>query len=245
MGIDAGPIIASEGLVFQLDAGNYKNYPGLGNTAYETNLSVTGNMQGGVAFTTNNSGYFSFDGSNDTIQFPRISALDFQYNTAFSINIFTRMRAANSGWGYVVTTRGVDANGIAYSGWGLGRQGNSLIGIVGGYTGNTWSLNYSSQATFLNEVYDKWALVSYVNTGVVGEQKIYVNGQNRISSISSTYAYVVNYGSNNNLSFARSNADGPGHYINCDLAHTSIYNRALSQQEILQNYIALKRRFGL
>jgi hypothetical protein len=151
MGIDSGPIIASDGLVFQLDAASYKNYPGSGTLAYETNLALSGDLQGGVGFTSNNTGYFTFDGSNDTIQFPRIPALDFQYNTPFSINIFTRMRNISSGWGYVVTTRSTDANGVAYSGWGLGRQGDTLLAIVGGNSGNGWSLNYSNSSTFLND----------------------------------------------------------------------------------------------
>ncbi len=209
-----------------------------GNKIYDLINKNESNLLNGTSFSNlTDTGVF-FDGTNDYIQHtPRSKNLEFQYNIPFTIHVLTRVRSAVSGTGYIVTNRGVDGSGIPYSGWGIARTGNTIMTLVGGYTGPTWQINNISESVFINSVLDKWATITYVNTGITGQQKIYVNGINKSNSVALNDAYIINYeNSNNPLNFARSEADGPGHYLNCDIAYTYIYNRALSAEEVLPLY---------
>ena len=70
MGIDIGPIETTDGLVFQLDAGNTRSYSGSGLTANGLVGGIGGTLVNGVGFTSSNNGLFSFDGSNDYLLIP-------------------------------------------------------------------------------------------------------------------------------------------------------------------------------
>ena len=71
MGIRRGSIstpIIADGLVFNMDAANRACYPGSGTTATDTiNSTISGSLESGIAFETNNNGIFSLDGVDDYI----------------------------------------------------------------------------------------------------------------------------------------------------------------------------------
>ena len=69
MGLAHSPSIISDGLIFYLDAANSRSYSGSGNTANGLVGGIGGTLVNGVGFTSSNNGLFSFDGSNDYINF--------------------------------------------------------------------------------------------------------------------------------------------------------------------------------
>ena len=69
MGISRGKKIITDGLVFYMDAANKRCYPGSGTTVNNLIDSNSGTLLNGTAFSTNNNGYFDFDGTNDYINF--------------------------------------------------------------------------------------------------------------------------------------------------------------------------------
>jgi hypothetical protein len=70
---------------------------------------------------------------------------------------------------------------------------------------------------------------------------LYING---VPITSSPATGSITYSSNSNLNIGRKNSSD-GEYISGQVQVTRVYNRGLSQQEITQNYNALKGRFGL
>jgi hypothetical protein len=81
--------------------------------------------------------------------------------------------------------------------------------------------------------------VAYTNN------KIYINGQNQSLSqvLSTENASNRNFNSGNGR-ISSWLADN-NYYIPMDLAQFRVYNRSLSAQEVLQNYNASKKRYGL
>jgi hypothetical protein len=68
MGAFAGPEILQQNLLFHFDAANSRSYPGTGTTW--TDLSGNGrngSLTNGPTFVSTNPKYFTFDGSNDTV----------------------------------------------------------------------------------------------------------------------------------------------------------------------------------
>jgi len=62
-----GPNIVTSGLVFAVDAGSTRSYPGSGTTTTSLVSSNTGTLLNGVGFSTDNGGIFTFDGVDDNI----------------------------------------------------------------------------------------------------------------------------------------------------------------------------------
>ena len=75
-------------------------------------------------------------------------------------------------------------------------------------------------------------------------RKIYINGVNVVSDVRET---SINYptSGNRNVQVGRWGYPGYSRIINGNLYYAGIYDRALSPQEVLQNYNAQKGRFGL
>ena len=69
MGVKAGPKVVKDGLVFALDAAVSRSYSGSGFTIYDLRSGTGATLINGVGYSSVNSGYFSFDGTNDYINF--------------------------------------------------------------------------------------------------------------------------------------------------------------------------------
>ena len=67
MGIISGANLISDGLVYSLDAANFRSYSGSGLTSFGLVGGLGGTLVNGVGFTSANSGSFIFDGTNDYI----------------------------------------------------------------------------------------------------------------------------------------------------------------------------------
>ncbi len=61
--------IVSDGLVFYVDAGNSKSYPGSGTTWTDLIGSADGTLTNGPTYSSANGGVLDFDGSNDKVLF--------------------------------------------------------------------------------------------------------------------------------------------------------------------------------
>ena len=69
MGLIHSPSFVIDGLVSHIDAANTRCYPGNGTNATGLITATGCTLQGGVGFSTTNSGFFTFDGSNDYLDF--------------------------------------------------------------------------------------------------------------------------------------------------------------------------------
>jgi hypothetical protein len=222
MSFNYSPKIVTDGLVLCLDAANTKSYVS-GSTAWN-DLSRGGNngtLINGPTFNSDNGGSIVLDGVDDYVSRPNfIGNL-----TTFSVSHFIYLNGTQN-------TRTIFSNyGSNNNGWvtGIRDDQNNIFKF---YLGNGVHL-YSN--TVLNNLTWYHAVVTYDN----GSPKIYING-NLDASSSATLTLAFSYLGNDigRLGDGRQ-------YFNGRISNVTIYNRALSAQEVLQNYNATKTRYGL
>jgi len=222
MGAYAGPDISESGLVLALDAANTKSYPGSG-TAW-TDLSGNGNtgtLVNGVGYNSSNLGSLSFDGVND-------------YGVTGNSGI-----TGNNSWSISVWINvDISENGAGRQGWilwaGPAFQSNRLLAIsVNG--GKVEVSHWSNDTIFSNSNITFGNFQNIVVTFDGSTEKIYINSINTDNK--STTLNIAN-----NIWYIGA-IPGPQQFLNCKISTFSVYNRALTPQEIQQNYNALKSRY--
>jgi hypothetical protein len=215
--------IVSNGLILNLDLGNYSSYRGTGTSI--TDLSGTGNtgtLTNGPVFSTVNRGILSFDGVDDFIDVPSITSISGDFTAGV--------------WFYTTATtdvnykRLVDLNYV--SGFWMGRQTNTNNWGGGILAGN------APHGIYLPFANGQWHYLVFIRNG--STHIIYGDG------ISNTLTTTVSTGNLTSSSlFIAKQPEGGGSFLNGSIAQVQIYNRALSATEVQQNYNALKQRFGL
>jgi hypothetical protein len=238
------PNIVKSNLLLNLDSSNAVSYPTSG--TIWTDLSgngYTGSLINGPTFNSTSKSIV-FDGTNDYFQYSaRTPNTEFQYYDAFTVEALTYVNESTL-TGHIVTNRtSRDGNNTPYTGWGLAQYNSSIRATIGGYPSSTfdWRFVEVTGTTFTNEVFRKWSHIVWVNTGVAGQQKIYINGVDRTNSSGddATPPYTINYSNGTHrLTVGMSPADGSpgGHFFDGNIEVARVYNKALSQSEVLQNY---------
>jgi hypothetical protein len=225
MGISYNPRTITDGLVLCLDAANPKSYPGSGTTW--TDLSGRGNngtLVNGVGYSGDNLGSLSFDGVNDYVNIP--NSTDLQVNNFTLEGWVYPISGTNppSGSGYHIMRK--ESTFLLSHHWDSGNRVGLWMQRTGGWE-PTFSGTPAPLNTWCNVVatYDNSAVRIYFNGDQVASTS--KSGQTRVT----TTDVLINGTVSNSL---------PQNY-NCSIA--KIYNRALTAQEIQQNFNATKSRF--
>ena len=226
MGLDHSPIIVTDGLSLYTDAVNTRSYVGSGTTVNGLVSGIGLTLVNGVGFGTTGTKYFILDGTNDNIPFniPNVG-------TTLSIEMWARINSFSNGMPFGFDRYDVWANG--------GRLGfNTAASDIYGLT-STQVTNLGLLSQWKHYVFEMRTDVSYSNN------KIYINGQNQsLSQVAGTEnASLRNFNSGNGRISSWLFSDV--FFIAMDLAQFRVYNRALPSQEIVQNYNANKKRYGL
>jgi len=237
MAYGIGPNLVRDGLVLALDAANTKSYPGSGTVWND--LSGNGNngtLVNGPTFDSGNGGSIVFDGVDDGINLPN--------NSIFYLT--PNQNQTNCGW---FNTNKTNTSTIIYDarnnlpttlGYFVGVQNN---GTLRAWFYNTFTDGSSLQiSTPINQ--NTWYFYSVVfnRTGLM---LLYLNGTLKDSINISPFANN-NYSINTNPTIGIKSYSVSGiNPFNGNISNVSIYNRALTAQEVLQNYNATKSRFGL
>lgn len=231
MAFGNGPRIVTSGLVLALDAGDKNSYPGSGTTWYDlSGNGKNGTLTGGSFYSGDNGGIMNFDGVNDTVSFGT-------GNTFFPLSSFTIDITFQSKGTVPTTGTSPGLFGFTY-GVGLQFSSTNMSFIIISGSSTVYSLstndgvNYRDNGNWYNLVCQATPTNTY----------IYVNGvlKNSRSAtwIGSTFwpTNTWNLGRDNNNS---------NYFFTGSIASYKMYNRALSADEIAQNYNAQKSRFGL
>ncbi len=230
MSIYGGPDIITDGLVFCLDAANTKSYPGSGSGIYD----IGGNSQSGElinspVFTTEiNNKFFSFNGTTNSrlIRIPDNTALNTQTP---SVEVWFKTALLNQNGFFF-------EKGVVNTQYSLFQQTTTII-----WRRMVPSFSNTSITTANYITTNQWYQI--VATYTSGSAKIYINGSlainDNVSGTISTNSGGMSIGAYGGYSGARD------YYYNGNLAITRVYNKVLSQTEILNNYNATKGRFGL
>lgn len=216
-----GPKIATDGLQLYLDAGNRKSYPGSG-TAWRdlTGNENNGTTSGNPTFSSSDGGGIVFDGADDYVDLGNNLSANFSSQTITLLS-FSKISSV------------VSKNTL------ISFNGATNFFLPGNRLTTTYQLYWDSSAGWKNGNTSTWAVDQWYYFGwtISGTSlTFYLNGvPDGIATVSS-----FSVSSATRLGFANS-----GEYCTGTVASTSIYNRALSPAEILENYSANKTRFGL
>ena len=226
--------IASNGLAWYLDFANPRSYPGTGTSA--TDLSGngrTGTLENGPTFSSSNSGILTFDGTDDRVNMGAILPLG---GSDLSLGAWFRLSSSAS--------TSVNHNLIHNFGTGGYR-------LLTGWDGSKFVLNYQIRAAD-NSVQaissftsvptiqtNTWYYAALTHQNSNNEGKLYLNGV-----LERTVTFTITRAASSNtlyLGFSSNNI----HYFNGSMSNATIHTSILTENEILQNFNALRGRFGL
>ena len=218
MGVKVGPRIIQNGLILDVDAAVPRSYSGTGLTANGLIGGIGGTLVNGTGFGTTNNGFFIFDGSNDYINFGNSSTL--QQSTG-SLSAWTKASSPGSGY------RGIIAKQGAY---GLFYTDSVLVAY-------DWAAD-TPRSTGINIADNTWKnVVLTYQSGVSNGTRIYINGVSVLTTTITIQSKVANL-----FGGAEANAN---QFASCQVSSYKMHNRVLTASEVLQNYNATKRRYGL
>jgi hypothetical protein len=210
--------IVTNGLVLSLDAADRNSYPGSGTTWRDmSGRGNNGTLTNGPTFDNNNGGSISYDGSNDYVN------TSVQRNATMTLEAFCFTPATN----FIRAIFESDGTGtnkveLGYT-WYNPRTFNLFFGP------DSYTDNVEVPANFDNNWHH------FLFSANNGTGSLYLDG-------------VLRFGPTNFGATARTDTiriGGTNRTFQGRIAIARIYDRALSQTEILQNYNALKSRFGL
>ena len=232
MAVGYNPRIVTDGLVLCLDAANTKSYGGSGSRWYD----LIGNQNGTISGATHTSGaggYFSFDGSNDRV-------------------VITNNELARIGTGNHTITAWVNNDIVTeedFIGTGTS-QGDVLLMIYsqagggsGGFRGHAWSSTSNSNTIDSPRAIGtgNWNMLTQrVTWG--GNIDLFENGV-----LTATLSLSGGAPTSSRTQFiigCRANGGGSSHFDG-KIANVQVYNRALTADEIQQNFNALRGRYGI
>jgi len=227
MGIDIGPIEVTDGLVFQLDAGNTRSYGGSGLTTNGLVGGIGGTLVNGVGFSSVNNGSFFFDGTNDYIDCGNI------LDSPTDLTVIVWHKYISEGLPKTFVAKLVSY--LSGPGWAFYYNGGGLNYLI-----QTNGSNYREYKTY-NGFGLGWqhSAVSVVNQVPVA---FYMSGIGKTFRSISPLGTPTSISNSVNLRIGRNEGNDLIHTGN--IAQVQIYNRALSATEILQNYNATKGRYN-
>lgn len=218
-------IVNDDSLVLYLDAANPRSYPGSGDTWFDlTKYNNNGILTNGPVYNNINGGSIVFDGIDDYIVVNHNTSLNLLETFTLSTWIFP---TRNNSQDYILNKNNIYAIIIGYQ-----------PGYVNFYNNGYQPSPASTQIPINN---NQWTNIVYSKNinSVSNNWNGYKNGSS-VFSLSQNFTLGLN---SDNLLIGSALT-----YLNFfqgNIAITQIYNRALSAQEIQQNYNATKGRFGL
>ena len=243
MGLSHSPSIVTSNLILALDAANPKSYSGSGNTWFDiTGRGNHGTLVNGPAYSSNSGGYISCDGTNDYIEVLDNSIFDFGTNN-FSVEYWFRKNATTTGhqhiWGVNKWNTGGSPGTNEWDldiGNGASGTGESVIfAIESGSTSYLVAISNTPTLYLWNQVVAIRAgagLSVYMNGAMIGTS----------SPVGMATTTSVNNISGRNIRIANSALNN--YYTKSDSSIVRIYNKALTPEEVKQNYDANKTRYA-
>lgn len=235
------PQIPLNGLAFSLDAGNITSYPGAGTNWNDMINNQSNTLVNGATFSNDKLGAIALDGTNDYITLPTSLAATLS-DTASVVVWFKLNSTFNSSSSTCQALFDIYLN-------------NSIRGLIyfsndSGYVGRIGSLLIAGSIrnrvyTIQNSWNTEWTHL--VATRQNSDFKIFINGvQESLTTITSTSfgafsssASAVSLGT----SLYTFGSTYPACPFNGKIAQCSLYDRVLTDNEILKSYSELKSRY--
>ncbi len=234
------PII-TDGLIFYIDAINNKSYIGSGTSSYDMVDLKLGDIKNGTTF---NNGFFDFDGIDDYINFGDV--FDFDGSTPFSISTWVKTSYNTTAQGTIVSkSKGVTPWTGYVFGFNICTSTFQDIGKIGFTVVDDSTPSYVViRRQSVNPINDGlWhnAVITYDGSKLRSGMLLYDNGLITTMTNYDSSSFVGSLSNNINLEIGA--RDGAQYNSEVSIASTAIYNKALTEAEVLQNYNAQKNRF--
>lgn len=213
--------ISTDGLILHIDPSINTCYPGTGTTIYDISSNAyVASLVNGTSYSNNRTGALYFDGANDYVQFYNAIISGTQDFTIESWVYNTKTPAGTNG-----------SDGTVFANYSAGN-----LQLFYGYQYTGLWLNNNSAYTPSPQVIYQYGPVQLTATRSGSNLSIYLDG-NLVDTGSSadTAGTTTNYRMG-------ANSGGTERFIGY-IYNLKIYNRALPQSEIINNYNALKNRY--
>ena len=222
--------IIADGLVFNMDAANRASYVPNATSSYNTvDLSISGSFINDPTYIAppTSASCWNFDGVDDCIGCGNDSSLQITGN----VTVSSWFKTTNSGDQLTIAGKGYYGSLFAYQTF---RRTNNQVAIMlkddSGYPFATTSTSVTD---------GNWHSVIGVKNGT--DLRIYLDG---VDEGNATCGTVTN-DTSEPFSIGADNINGSiASEMVGDIASVQVYNRALSANEVLHNYNALKGRFS-
>jgi hypothetical protein len=229
----SGPDIVENGLVLCLDAANKLSYRGTGTTWNDlSGNNSNGTLTNGPTFSAGNLGSISFDGTNDYVSVAYNAILNTP--TGATYEVWIKPTVATTG---PFLNRGTSDSGATpdnprfitistgqlYFDWSSPGSDVYLETATGVVTMGSW-----------NQVIGLATPSAQLRTFVNGTETSYSSRVNTLPSTLPNTSTALEIGA----------APWAPSYFNGNISIVRLYNRVLTASEILQNYNAVKGRFG-
>jgi hypothetical protein len=232
MSVSYNPKIVTDGIVFYLDAANQNSYPGTGTTWFD--LSGNSNnttLRNSPTYSTANLGTFIFDGIDDDADCGNDSSINFGTDN-FTVSVwFRRFSNAATNLRLLSKAAGNDTANAASAGFAF----------FGGNTALSFAINPTGTRTIISA--GNYSVDQWVNVVGVLERGVNIRTFNNSVPIATAAAPSGSVSGTTSLfigSNSGSNLFWPG-----EISNVSLYNRALTPQEIQQNFNAIRGRYGI
>jgi hypothetical protein len=225
--------VLPNGLVLSIDPSNWYVYPKAGTAVTDLKGNATGVLGGSTAYNTTAQGVFYFDGNADYIDFGKTPT---NFPTGdISVFVWVKATTLRSNWNIFMTKWFSDV---------LGNSGGSdfhydLFNNGSNVYQHLFTTNKSDMfgVTPLNS--NIWYYVGFTISN--GNLQMYLNGTNDGNVITGAARSTA---ANSNLWLGDARTNGLVTF-NGYIGSAQIYNRAITTDEVFQNYNATKTKYGL
>lgn len=227
MSLHHSPKIVTNGLVLCLDAGNRKSYSGSGTIWRDLNNNKNGTLTNGAVFNSDKKGSIFFDGVDDYVDMSN-------FINPFAETIIVFARSATVNWnqfGWISSSRRQNGH-IIHPASSTKDLDYYILNQTGGFT---------SIGTLFNIPDITIPHMYSFSTNGSNLHRIYLDGILRGTNTTA----ITRTQSPNAQPWYLGLDDGLGRYGNGYIYYVLRYNRQLTDQEMLQNFNALKGRFNI
>jgi hypothetical protein len=240
MSIHGNPQIIKSNLILCLDATNLRSYPGSGTVWYD--LSGNGNNFNINASAPTSSGfmkYMDFNGSYGIAKNTTGTDISLSDSTGVTYFMVTRIKNSSADWRTLTRSWSSDHQVIILSGgWEIGMYDNDGSGFIGtGYSQQSLP-NYNTSNWII--IYWRWQSTSPYYQFGYNDTPGAVRGS--LTNVNSRYNR--GFGALGGYHNGSTDVNNSSQYWG-DIAYFSVYNKFMADDEVLQNYFAIKSRFNL
>jgi hypothetical protein len=242
MSFHYSPKIVTDGLMLYVDAANYKSIVS-GDTTWN-DISKTGDdgtLVNGPTYNPNNNGSILFDGLGDYVNFSELTPAN-TLNT-FSFGLWFSPAITITSGSLATFSVLMEAQDQRFA---SSRADNYIYFLTNGellFATFSPTNDLVSQQTTWDS--DEWYQVFCTYEPINGEKKLFINGEleNSVTGVTGNYFNTFTHfglgAYNETTIFSPTNA------FNGDISNFMVYDKTLSEQEVLQNYNALKSRYDI